>query len=184
MRARQASRTSVSQPIALTNTESYYERWLFGMREKKEIRNSEIPEYNSWRGMIERCTNPNHDKYKNYGGRGITVCDRWRNFKNFYEDMGVRTSDKHSLDRIDTDGNYCPENCKWSDQVEQCRNKKSYGKNTSGCIGVNWHKHQRKWNASITIVNRKRISLGYYVNIDDAIKSRKEAELKYWGKSS
>jgi len=79
-------------------------------------------EYNSWGNMIQRCTNKNHNNYKLYGGRGITVCDRWlESFENFYEDMGLRPKGT-SLDRKDNDGNYCKENCKWSTQKEQCNN--------------------------------------------------------------
>lgn len=161
-----------------------YKRDVARSKRHLEKVNYQMPGFHSWRGMVERCTNPNHDKYKNYGGRGIRVCDRWRIFKNFYIDMGEKPSPKHSIDRIDTDGDYCPENCKWSDQVEQCRNKKSYGKNTSGCIGVHWNKRSNKWVASITVANKKKVSLGYYVDINDAIKARKEAEQKYWGRSS
>lgn len=80
------------------------------------------PEYNNWRGMRERCSNKNHDHYSRYGGRGIKVCDRWSNFYNFYEDMGQKPTPKHSLDRIDNNGNYEPSNCRWATQKEQLRN--------------------------------------------------------------
>lgn len=84
----------------------------------------ETPEYNCWAGMIQRCENPKHTSYYRYGGRGIRVCDRWRNsFEAFFEDMGPRPSDDHSIDRIDVSGNYEPENCRWLTTVEQERNK-------------------------------------------------------------
>jgi len=77
--------------------------------------------YKRWAGMIDRCNNPNSPGYHNYGGRGIKVCERWHDFRNFYEDMGD-CSNTLSLDRIDNDGDYCPENCRWTTQTEQCNN--------------------------------------------------------------
>lgn len=84
-------------------------------------------EYNTWARLIDRCTNPNFPKYNDYGGRGIGVCDRWRySFENFYEDMGPRPSNKHSIDRYpNNDGNYEPPNCRWATNDEQQRNKRN-----------------------------------------------------------
>lgn len=79
--------------------------------------------YNTWRTMTQRCTNPKATKFENYGGRGITVCERWRVFNNFLADMGERPLDR-SLDRIDSDGNYEPGNCRWATHVEQNRNRR------------------------------------------------------------
>lgn len=81
------------------------------------------PTYISWKQMKQRCLNPNTPDYKNYGGRGVTICDKWIKFAGFYEDMGERP-DGLTLDRIDNNGSYCKENCKWSTRAEQNRNKR------------------------------------------------------------
>lgn len=79
--------------------------------------------YKSWRAMLDRCTNPNKDNYAQYGGRGIKVCANWTFFDNFLADMGERPEGR-TLDRIDTDGNYEPENCRWATLAAQQRNKR------------------------------------------------------------
>jgi hypothetical protein len=88
--------------------------------EKHNLSRTKI--YNTWISMKDRCFNKNNRNYKNYGGRGITVCDEWRkSFLTFYNDMGKRPSEK-SLDRIDNNGNYCKNNCRWATPKEQNRN--------------------------------------------------------------
>lgn len=87
----------------------------------------DTPTYRSWASMVNRCTNPKTPNFANYGGRGITVCDRWRlSFVAFLADMGERPSLEHSLDRWpNNDGNYKPGNCRWATQSEQCRNRRT-----------------------------------------------------------
>jgi hypothetical protein len=81
-------------------------------------------EYSAWKAMIQRCTNVNNAQVIRYGGRGITVCDRWLNsFEAFYLDMGPKPTQEHSLDRRNNDGNYEPGNCRWATDTEQQRNK-------------------------------------------------------------
>jgi hypothetical protein len=89
------------------------------------INGNRSTEYRSWESMRDRCNNPQSRYYKNYGGRGIKVCNRWlHNYKNFLSDMGRRPSHEYTLDRINNDGNYSPNNCRWTDWKTQNNNKR------------------------------------------------------------
>ena len=81
--------------------------------------------YNVWNSMVMRCTNPKSKSYQRYGGRGIQVCERWRNFKNFYDDMFEGYKEGLSIDRINNDGNYYPNNCEWKNRKQQANNRSS-----------------------------------------------------------
>ncbi len=94
-----------------------------GQRKSGENRTKE---YVAWTSMKQRCYNQNDIGYKNYGGRGITVCDRWLNsFENFFTDMGKAPSQNHSVDRKENNGNYEPSNCRWATAFEQNQNKRN-----------------------------------------------------------
>jgi hypothetical protein len=81
------------------------------------------PEYQSWRSMMARCSQPNHHAYSRYGGAGITVCSRWQSYTNFYEDMGDRPESNWTLERIDNNQGYTPCNCYWAPRKVQNQNK-------------------------------------------------------------
>lgn len=85
--------------------------------------NVNSPTYHTWVGMKQRCTNPNHAAYENYGGRGISVCARWENFQNFFEDMGEKPVGKE-LDRENNDLPYEPSNCRWVDKIDNIMNRR------------------------------------------------------------
>lgn len=136
------------------------------------------PEYQAYVRMIQRCYNPNVERYPNYGGRGITVCDRWlKSFENFLEDMGERPSPSHSLDRYpDVNGNYEPSNCRWGTQRQQSSNKtttirltangkETYQAELANLLGVNPHSiqyHLKKGKSGDDIFNYFKIKNKLY----------------------
>jgi len=108
--------------------------------------------YSVWSNMKARCYNKNHKYYSYYGGKGIIICDRWMNLKNFIEDMYPTYKDGLSIDRIDGEMNYQPSNCRWTTKTVQSRNTKRIRKNnTSGYRGVNINRNNSRWTASIRI---------------------------------
>lgn len=127
----------------------------------------------TYRNMINRCYNKKTKGYKYYGERGIKVCDSWLlNFEYFFKDMGFRPSDKHSIDRIDVNGNYEKSNCRWATKKEQIKNRRPT-KNKTGYSGVSLKGNS--FHACIRI-NKKTIYLGAFKKAKDAHEAWKEAK--------
>lgn len=134
--------------------------------------------HNTWRAMISRCYHKNSQFYYLYGLRGITVCEKWRDFSGFFEDMGATWADGLTIDRIDSNGNYCLENCKWSTAGEQAINRSKFKNNTSSRTGV--YKRDNKWVVYIS-KNCKMIYLGSFKTFEEAVITREKAEIEYYG---
>lgn len=133
--------------------------------------------YRCWADMLRRCYSEKSSSYPNYGGRGVTVCEEWRDFRNFLADMGVRPEGM-SLDRIDPEGNYEPGNCRWADRNTQARNTRLRAANKSGVHGVWWYAERNAYKACIHR-GGKLIHLGQTADFFEACCLRKSAELNY-----
>ena len=122
--------------------------------------------YAVWVEIKNRTLNPKHKNYKDYGGRGITVCEGWKNdfmpFYNWAMENGYEENKGLSIDRIDNNGNYCPKNCRWTTQTIQTRNQRIYKNNKSGYKGVSYTKETGRYRVKIC-VNKKSIHLGYFL---------------------
>lgn len=129
--------------------------------------------YNIWCSMIDRVENKKSTSYEDYGGRGITICEEWRNNYPSFKKWALQNGYSNSLkiDRIDNDLGYFPNNCRWATQTIQSRNtRRLRSTNTSGYRGVSWHKKQQKFNSRIT-VNSIVINLGSYCSDIEAAKA-------------
>lgn len=137
--------------------------------------------YSIYKNMLKRCDYEfDETTYNLYGGRGITYDPKWSTFEGFWEDMQEGYDDNLTLDRIDVNGNYTKENCRWVTGSIQSYNQRISGHNTSGRTGVSYYKSRDQWEAYISF-EKKFIKLGYFNSFEEAVKAREEAELKYYG---
>ena len=129
--------------------------------------------YHIWKGILRRCNNPKNKDYKNYGARGITVCEEWLDVTNFVAwcEETYPNIKGYSLDRIDNDKGYSPENCRWADKVTQNTNQRKSSANTSGFVGVYWDISKNKWTAKVGS-NNKLINIGYFSSKEEAVLAR------------
>lgn len=129
--------------------------------------------YGTWRQMVQRCTNSKHKNYKNYGGRGIIVCEEWLDIKKFiaWAESTHPNIEGYTLDRIDNDKGYNPDNCRWTDKTTQAINQRIQKNNTSKVLGVSWKSRDKRWVAQISH-RGKKVWLGQFISIEDAIEAR------------
>ncbi|MBO4622408.1 MAG: AP2 domain-containing protein [Bacilli bacterium] len=141
---------------------------------KRTIFNKRL--YSIWHDMKTRCYNPKHSSYKNYGERGIIICNEWKNnFTNFYN-WAINNGYKEDLtiDRIDVNGNYEPSNCRWATYTQQNINRRMTKLNTSGYSGIRYittGKRRKRWLARI-VINYKEVALGHYKTQKEALEAR------------
>ena len=134
---------------------------------------SKTSEYYAWDNMIQRCVNPNNPEYKNYGGRGISVCEEWRNsFELFLQDMGLKPKEKFSLDRIDNDKGYYKENCRWTNSFTQAINQREKPNYTTGIKNISYSKRDNLFCVSIGREGKRYRKS--FKNLEDAINWKEE----------
>jgi hypothetical protein len=172
----------------------YQQRWngtLGHAKEKESHGMQHSSEYHSWQHMKDRCFNKKHRSYRNYGGRGIAVCERWRNsFKAFYADLGDKPLPTLSIDRINNDGSYScgkcgecnsngwPLNVRWANDLTQRLNQRMRKTNKSGYKNVSWDKTRSLWTVRVKR-NSRYVFGGRFDSLQEAVAARDNFLLKY-----
>ena len=131
------------------------------------------PLYSTWADMKSRCNNENDPNYYNYGGRGIGHCDSWSHFKNFAIDMGFKPTSQHTLERLDNEKGYSPDNCTWATRTEQCLNRRTFKTNSTGKTGVIMCKSGR-YKARFDYGGERYNISGTFETVDEAYTARLE----------
>ena len=131
------------------------------------------PLYKTWHNMKDRCYNPKFKQYEDYGGRGIRVCEEWLDIRNFIKwvDTDSNWEEGLSLDRIDNDKEYSPDNCTFSTRTIQSINQRQQSNNTSGYVGINWDTRVSKWRARVHMFKKEK-HIGTFKTIEEAVQAR------------
>lgn len=137
--------------------------------------------YKIWIGLRARCNNPNDKDFDKYGARGIKVCEEWQNTPKEFIEWALNNgyADDLSIDRIDVNKGYSPDNCRWANAVTQMRNRRVEKTNKLGVKGVYYEKDRGKYRVTIGL-NGKQIKVGRYDTLEEATKARQQAERQYW----
>lgn len=160
--------------LALGLCSNHHRQWHYAQK----------PAYKCWQAMLQRCYNGNDKKYAEYGGRGITVCERWRHtYDTFAADMGPKPSPTHSIDRIDNDGNYEPGNCRWATKQQQTLNRRVF-RNRSGFRGVYPSARGKQWVSNLNSLATGHLYLGIFRTPEEAAWRYDQFAYGLWGEDA
>ena len=142
------------------------------MSEYTRIKDTRL--YTTWESMVARCHLTTHSGYYKYGAKGIAVCNKWRSNYRVFMAWALMTgyTDKLTIERVDFTQGYCPQNCTWIPMAAQAGNRGKSARNTSGYVGVSWHKDKKQWIARTTVY-KKRVEIGKFNTPEEAHEARR-----------